>query len=305
MHWFDEAQCQKLIATWPEDPRFDLMIVDNGSERALSPTSARLLQPGRNLGFGGAVNLGIEHTRAPIILILNTDITVRPQALDRLLEGFDRFSDAAGIAPRLLDAAGQSQHRWQLRPLPSVWTLLGQALLLPVGQGPDREPAQGSPVEQPAAAALALRRQVLEKMGGFDEGFYPAWFEDVDFATRLSQAGETIRYWPEAEFEHQIGGSLRRLGLRRFLWIYYSNLCRFLAKHYGRSLAITARCLLLASSLGRVLLVPVHKPDRARDRREAVTALLNLALGALTGWKYGGWDEDREPLGRRSNVGKA
>jgi len=305
VHWFDEAGCQELLASWPADPRFDLIIVDNGSNLEMPSNRARLLHPGRNLGFGGAVNFGLEHTQAPIILILNTDIKIRPEALDRLLDGFDRHPEAAGMAPRLLDASGESQHRWQLRSLPKVWTLLGQALMLPVGQGPSREPEQGSAIEQPAAAALALRRQVLEKIGGFDEGFYPAWFEDVDLATRLSHASHTIRYWPDAEFEHQLGGSLSMLGLRRFLWIYYCNLCRYLEKHHGHFLAFTARCLLVLSSLTRLLLLPIRKPDRARDRSEAANALLHLALGALTAWRFGGYDEDPRVVGRTAGTKEA
>ena len=43
--------------------------------------------------------------------------------------------------------------------------------------------------DYPAAAALLVNRRHFEALGGFDEGFYPAWHEDVDFAARTAAAG--------------------------------------------------------------------------------------------------------------------
>src|SRR6185369_2480581 len=113
--------------------------------------------------------------RAPILLILNPDDVPEPGALDRLLEGFAACPDAAGLAPRLLGPDGESQAAWQLRPLPSPWRLLLHALPLMDPSGGAGEPAAGAAVEQPAAAALVLRREALAAVGGFDAGFYPAW----------------------------------------------------------------------------------------------------------------------------------
>ena len=80
-----------------------------------------------------------------------------------------------------------------------------------MGQGSPDEPASGALVEQPAAAALAIRRQVLDRLGGFDEQFYPAWFEDVDLAKRLQQERDLVRSWPEAVLNHKLGSSVVRL----------------------------------------------------------------------------------------------
>lgn len=295
VHWHDEAHLAALAARWPDDPRFELVVVDNGSDERLAERLAELpatkagrltlIEPGRNLGFAGGVNAGVRAARAPALLLLNPDAAPEPGALAALLDGLAAHPAAAGLAPRLLGPDGEPQHRWQLRPLPGAAALLAQALLLPTGSGPRREPAAGAPVAQPAAAALVLRRRALAAAGGMDEGFHPAWFEDVDLARRLAAAGERIVYWPPAVFRHRLGASLPRLGYGRFLWIYYRGLARYLAKHHGRTAAAAVRWLLPAAALGRLVLVPLRRPRRAAGRGEAARGLLTLALGAASGWR--------------------
>lgn len=253
--------------------------------RSSLPEALRVLEPGANLGFAGGVAAGMAAARAPAVLLLNPDAVPEPGALEALLDGLAAHPEAAGLAPRLIGAGGESQHRWQLRRLPGVATLLAQALLLPAGAGPRAEPAEGAPVEQPAAAALLLRRSALEAVGGLDEAFYPAWFEDVDLARRLAAAGERIVYWPRAVFRHGLGSSVPRLGYGRFLWVYYRNLVRYLRKHHGTSAAASARLLLAPAALARSALLPLRRPRRARSRWEAARGLVALALGALSGWR--------------------
>src|SRR5262249_37026685 len=175
------------------------VVVDNGSEAPLAlPEGVHLLEPGRNLGFAGGANAGIAAARAPLVLLLNPDAVPEPGALDEILRGFDVYKDAAGLAPRLSGPGGEPQFAWQLRAPPSPLACLGQVLLLPGRPTHTIEPAAGTPVEQPAAAALALRRDTFTAIGGFDPGFYPAWFEDVDLAKRMQENGQVIRHRPAA-----------------------------------------------------------------------------------------------------------
>ncbi|MBV8201575.1 MAG: glycosyltransferase, partial [Acidobacteria bacterium] len=245
VHWRDEARLAELVAAWPrDDPRFELVVVDNSgtappelapppgsvephephgppAAAPLSPAAPpspapppiRLLRPGRNLGFAGGVNAGVAANRAPLLLLLNPDAVPAPGALERLLEGFAAHPEAAGLAPGLTGAGGEPQFAWQLRRLPSAWSCLRQTLPWPQtlgAAGPAAEPRPGAPVEQPAAAALALRRDALLAAGGLDERFHPAWFEDVDLARRLRQAGRPLLYWPAARFRHALGSTVPR-----------------------------------------------------------------------------------------------
>jgi GT2 family glycosyltransferase len=275
VHWHNEEPLAELTAAWPNDPRFELIVVDNGSSGALTLGPARLIRPGRNLGFGGGANAGAAEALAPILLILNPDAVPEPGALERLLEGFAELPDAAGLAPRLSGPDGASQAGWQLRRLPTPWRLLLQTF--PFAGTPETapEPPAGTPVEQPAAAALALRREAFEAIGGFDAGFYPAWFEDVDLARRLRQQGFVLRTWPAARFRHGLGGTVPRLGYGPFLWIYYRNLTRYLGKHHGAGWTLAAR----------IALLPLRRPRRAASRGEAARGLIAVLEGTLSGWR--------------------
>jgi GT2 family glycosyltransferase len=284
VHWHNEELLAELAAAWPRDPRFELLVVDNGSSAPL-PSGLRVLRPGRNLGFGGGANAGAAEAKGEIVLILNPDAIPEAGALEALLEGFAAWPDAAGLAPRLVATDGKAQFAWQLRCLPSPLALVLQAF--PGFGGTPRggaEPETGAPVEQPAAAALAFRREALAAVGGFDASFYPAWFEDVDLARRLRDRGQTLRYWPAARFRHGLGSTVPRLGYGPFLSIYYRNLIRYLAKHHGRGWAFAARAALVPGVAVRLLGLPVRRPRRASSRREALAGLLGLLAAAFKGW---------------------
>lgn len=305
-HWHDEDNLALLAKSWPRDGRFELIAVDNGSDGAPAGLAAgrpnvRLLEPGRNLGFAAAVNLGAAEGRGRLLLILNTDARPAPGALESLVRGMERHPDAAGLAPRLLAESGAadrqdgsagaggrggraaSQAGWQLRALPTLRILLGYCCFL--APRPLPEPPAGSPVEQPAACALLLRRDAFEAAGRMDERFWPAWFEDVDLARRLRDRGDAILYWPDAAFRHGLGASVPKLGYERFLLAHYRNLDRYARKHHRRGAVLLLRAVLAAAALLRTLLLPLRCPRRARSRGEAFGALRRLATAAATGWR--------------------
>jgi GT2 family glycosyltransferase len=298
VHWRDETRLAELTAAWPSaDRRFELIVIDNSGTAPPPPPESpadgesaahRRLSPGRNLGFAGGVNAGLAASCAPLVLLLNPDAVPEPGALDSLLDGFAAHPEAAGLAPHLEGPGGEAQFGWQLRRLPTVWGCLRQTLPWPSAAdagGAHAEPPPGTPVEQPAAAALALRRSALTAAGGLDERFHPAWFEDVDLARRLRAAGDVILYWPAARFRHALGSTVPRLGYGRFLFIYYRNLDRYLRKHHGAAAAWAARLLLLPSVALRLPLLALRLPRRAATRREAAAGLMQTLAGAATGWR--------------------
>ena len=287
-HWHDEEHLAELVRGWPGDERFELIVVDNGSdggpgELAAGRSNVRVLDPGRNLGFAAAVNRGAAQGGADLVLILNPDAVPQPGALEALVQGIESHPGAAGLAPRLVGADGGPQAAWQLRRLPGFGTLVGYCCFVEPATAP--APPAGAPVEQPAACALLLRRAAFENAGGMDERFWPAWFEDVDLARRLADRGERVLYWPEAVFRHGLGGSVPRLGYSGFLAAYYRNLDRYARRHHGRGAALLLRVVLTGAAAMRILVLPLRCPRRARSRGEAFVGLWRLAAGAAAGWR--------------------
>lgn len=283
--WRSEvSELEGLARALDREAIAEALLVDNSGD-AVAPAPFETYRPGRNLGFAGGANFGAARARGEVVLLLNPDARPLPGALEALAPGFDRFPDALGLAPRLVGPEGTPQFPWQLRPLPRPWQLLAQALFLDLVRGPGREPPAGALVPQPAAAALALRRREFLELGGFDERFWPAWFEDVDLAVRAARAGKRFHYWPASAFEHRGAGSFEALGYERFLTCYAANLARYLELHHGRGWARTYRALAPVGALLRWLSLPVRPARRVGTSREARAALQGYLRASLGGFR--------------------
>lgn len=296
VHWGAPEALACLLERWPQgDPSRPLVVLDNDPSPATT-SLARLrpdvtwVTPQSNLGFGGGLDRAFEEAQRADppprgVLLLNPDVVPEQGALDQIERALQAYPDAAGVAPRLLGEDGAEQCAWQLRPLPRLRHLLVQCLYRPGVYGPEQPPAKGSPVEQPAAAVLALSVETMRRLGGFDRRFFPAWFEDVDFARRAHEAGLTFRYWPEALFRHAQGSSVSALGYDGFLWVYFRNLDRYVALHHGVLARALARGVLTLASVARLALLPLHRPRRAQSRLEAARGFVYMILGTVTGYR--------------------
>jgi N-acetylglucosaminyl-diphospho-decaprenol L-rhamnosyltransferase len=225
-------------------PEMTPIIVDNASsdetvDRVRSCGGVRLIANPENRGFAAAVNQGAREAReSEFILLLNPDVELLT-AVDQLTESARRYGLAAG---RLLDQAGRTQTGFTLRRFPTpaalICELFGINRLWPSNpvnrryRCLDCDYDQPAMVEQPAGALLMVRRDVWEKLGGFDEQFYPVWFEDVDFCRRAVDAGYQIAYMPSVTARHEGGHSVGRIleGRRATYWCV--SLLRYGAKHF-------------------------------------------------------------------------
>ena len=210
--WNSAAHLREAIASVPEG--VPVVVVDNassdGSANVAREAGARVIDAGANLGFGPACNrAALEGGPSETILFLNPDAALVDGArtLAALLAALDADPVVAAVAPRL---EGDGQELFQLRRLPSARALVREALLVdrlfPSNAGLrrdrylDEDRRASFDVEQPAAAALLVRRDAFEALSGFDSAFTPAWFEDVDFCARLLESGWRIRYVPGGRY---------------------------------------------------------------------------------------------------------
>ena len=115
-----------------------------------------------------------------------------------------------------------------------------------------------------------IRRDAYEETSGFDERFYPAWYEDVDFCHRLKWRGWQVFFLPAAVFGHTGGYSTRTLGEARFLRAYYGNQILYARKHFGRLNAVLVRTSIAAGMVGRMICRPRHAIAYAAALYEAL-----------------------------------
>jgi len=223
----------------------NVLVVDNGSTDctlATIPVNAkvRVLANDNNLGFAGGVNLAVRESDAQYLLLLNPDAELIDSIgplLETLVE--KRHNAITGL---LVDEAGNPQKGFSFRRLPTpaalAFEVLGINRIWPVNpvnrwyRCLDLDPLQPQVVEQPAGACFLFRRADWERLDGFDEGFYPVWYEDVDFCQRLLASGGTIWFNPSVRVLHHGGHSVQNIsvGCRQRFW--YGSLLRYAAKHF-------------------------------------------------------------------------
>ena len=116
---------------------------------------------------------------------------------------------AAAVGGALLESDGQPARGFAFRRLPTLWALVFEATLVnqlwpgnPINRRYrclDADYSQQQEVEQPAGACLAITHTTWDNLGGFDEQFFPVWFEDVDLCKRLRDAGRKNLLLPAGE----------------------------------------------------------------------------------------------------------
>jgi GT2 family glycosyltransferase len=248
---------------------------DGGADRiACEFEQVEVVALAENRSFGWAVEKGVQRCDEALLLILNPDASLMEGSLGTLCEALRQMPTAAGVVPLLVDPTGRSQHGWQLRRLPGALRLASGLPGPPLFSG---EPPQDTvPVEQPAAAAWLVRRELWLALDGFDPEFAPAWWEDVDFCARLMQrlgepgfpARAGFSVVPNARVFHGGGSSLIELSRVEFLTAFYSNLLRYAERHQRRRLRLIRGGLRL-SLVARA----IARPRQRRDYLQVVRTI--------------------------------
>lgn len=235
-----------------------LWIVDHGSnaaEREILHGLARqpgvtLLEPGENRGYAGGVNLGVTTSVGDLIVIMNPDVIVRPGCLAALVAAL--AGDAGVAGPRFF---WDEQLRFLLPPgdRTTRWDAVLEVLAARSERGARwarrrwrahaRRHWSATTALRSATlsgALMAFRRDVWQRVGGFDEG-YPLYFEETDWLRRVVAAGIASVHVPTAVAVHlhnQSAASESRAGQ----W-FEASARRFRERHQGRRFTRTLAAL--------------------------------------------------------------
>lgn len=246
------------LASLPREA--ETIVIDNASSDGSAAMvlaefpHVRLIANDSNLGFTRANNQGIAHSCGSYVLFLNPDTVVQNGAIGTMLAYLDEHPEAGVVGPQLRYGDGSLQS--SRRRFPTLATALFESTPLAWHLNPARNrwamryhlsnqsPLQTQEVDWLVGAALLTRRQILDQVGGFDEGYF-MYSEELDWCRRVKKAGWRIVYLPAATITHFEGRSSEQVVAARHLRFNTSKV-RYFRKHHGPLQAGVLRLALLA-----------------------------------------------------------
>jgi GT2 family glycosyltransferase len=255
-----------------------VVLVDNASadgaalDALAAEHGARLIRNAENRGFGAACNQGAAGASTEFLLFLNPDAALGPGALDALAAAAARHPEAVAFNPRIEEADGSAYFK-------------RQSVILPRNSRMPRGwPADDRAVPVLSGAALFVRREAFEAVGGFDEAIF-LYHEDDDLSLRLAERG-ALMFIRDALVRHQGGRSTVRSPEVAALKAWHMGRSRvYAARKHGRPAAFAralAAALLQAARPDALIL----KRKRAKQRaflRGVLSARRDMAAGKGAG----------------------
>jgi N-acetylglucosaminyl-diphospho-decaprenol L-rhamnosyltransferase len=240
---------RECVTPLVEDPELQVIIVDNASADAgldaVRDLPVTAIQLDANGGFAAGCNIGWRSSSAGYILFLNPDAQMVAADVHRLVEGLERRPSAGLAAPRIVDSDGGLEY--SQRRFPRLRSTYAQALFLhrlfPHAGWTDeliRDPraySSSHPVDWVSGACVLVRREVLEELGGWDDGFF-MYGEDIDLCRRVWDAGYEVLFEHSPRVIHQGGASAPRAALLPTL---AASRIRYAGKHRGHAYDVLER----------------------------------------------------------------
>lgn len=249
-HFLEQCLCsvRKAVAGM----QAEIIVIDNNS----SDNSVEYLQPlfpgmrfvanHENIGFARACNQGFKLAKGKYILFLNPDTVVPEDCFARCITFFETHPEAGALGIKMLDGSGhflKESKRSFPSPRTSLFKLFGLARLFPrsktfakyhlghLNENKDHE------VDVLAGAFMMIKKDVLDKTGGFEETFF-MYGEDIDLSYRIQKAGYKNYYFSGSSIIHFKGESTKK-GSLNYVHLFYNAMSIFVRKHYGKTKAGT------------------------------------------------------------------
>ena len=193
-----------------------------------------------NDGFAKASNKGLGFSHGRYILFLNPDTLLSENTLEKCISFFEFNKDAGALGVKMIDGSGKflkESKRSFPSPSTSFYKLFGLSRLFPRSKIFSRYYAghldknKNHEVDVLAGAFMLIRKEVADKLAGFDEDFF-MYGEDIDLSYRIQESGYKNYYLAETEIIHFKGESTRR-GSLNYVRMFYTAMSIFVKKHYG------------------------------------------------------------------------
>ncbi|HEY0410093.1 MAG TPA: glycosyltransferase, partial [Candidatus Dormibacteraeota bacterium] len=199
--------CLEALAANTPGRLIEVIVVDDASTDGTPGVLRRVegievLTGETNVGFTGAAGRGAAAARGRVVVFLNNDTEVQPGWLEAMLDAIDSAPDVGAVGCRLVFADGRLQEAGGI-----IWQ---DGTGANVGRGGDPEAPRHNvrrEVDYCSGAALMVRRDLFEGLGGFDPRFAPAYYEDTDLCFALRDSGFRVLYEPRATVVHHEGAT--------------------------------------------------------------------------------------------------
>ena len=234
------------------DVPYELFLIDNGSIDK-TPDFMKDYKPQNNncvhmeclyndedYGLAVAANKGFRKARGEYLLLLNPDMEMFPQTLSKLAALGGQYPKMGAMGVKLLNSDGSIQHC--VSRYPTIFSIVAGRLkmgkIFPSSDFIKKrleakfDDIKESVVDHVKGALFFMRREAMEKINFFDEGFF-LWFEETDVCKRLNKIGYEIMYTPDVSITHQGGAAMVEMSFWERQSIYNKSLRRYFRKHYG------------------------------------------------------------------------
>ncbi|MBI2476842.1 glycosyltransferase family 2 protein [Candidatus Uhrbacteria bacterium] len=219
----------------------EVIVVDNASHdgsiamlREHFP-NILLIENTWNAGFAYAVNQGLKVAQGRNILLLNPDMCVAEGALTKTVEVLERDTRVGVVGGSLTRVDGsrapsvRRDPAWrdQLAILLKIPHVMPSIICAYRCEAFDYRVTQS--VEQVRGSYFAFRKELIDVVGAFDEGFF-LWFEEVDFCKRVRRAGYRVEYHADIEAIDGVGRSFAQVSVARKQRMLSQSLLRYFRK---------------------------------------------------------------------------
>jgi N-acetylglucosaminyl-diphospho-decaprenol L-rhamnosyltransferase len=302
-HYLDACLASIRAADYRD---YEILVIDNasadGSVAALRQRypEVRLLVNAENIGHTRAVNMGFAASHSDLILVLDADTELAPDALGLMVDFLDQHPLVGVLAPRTLNSDGSIQESARRLPRASAGLFGRQSWLArtwpnnPWSRGylqRDQLDAEAPfRVESVASSCMLLRRSLLDRYGAWDEG-YAGYFVETDWCCQLQRGGESVYCLPAARVvHHEQNRSNRRRGARR-IWMFHRGALRYFGKNHCLGILdprLWATALALTTRAGLLIVADRFKQDPGRPDAglAGVTGGVVIAIEAADGAGY-------------------
>ena len=196
--------CLESVVTHIHDIAYEVVLILNEPDDQLSEfvdsqtAGIHTITTRVNVGYGGAVNLGVNRARGEFIVLLNDDAEITENWLLPLVDLAQRRPLAAAVGSTTLFPDGSIQEAGSVIWADGSTVKVGRGL-----PGGSRQYDYERKVEHCSGTSLLVRRSSWIAIGGMDaERYYPAYYEDTDFCLRLIEAGGEVWYQPRSYLRH-------------------------------------------------------------------------------------------------------